>query len=668
MRSSHAVPLPVGLVLAMLLSSACSNGGPPGGNDAGASDAGTKDAGVQSSCGAPWQDADVGAVGVAGSADCLASGVFALQGAGVDIGGTKDAFHFLYQTLSGDGWIAAHVLTIAAGDPGAKAGLVIRDGLGAGARAAEVLVPNDAASPIQLVTRADTGGATTTVDGASATAPYWLMLVRRGDGFRAYQSTDGQGWSAIGGQTVSMGSDVDVGLAFTSHDDTTLATGIVDDVTLGLAGAPECVTSADCDDANPCTDDACSAGACSHTDNTAACANGTCRAGVCQQSGTPPTYPPDGPLSSYTAPSQPKPGYLQSYTDQTFGTKITRVTDAAAFGLSGPVVRHHYSKDEPWNSDDSLIFIMAGNTLLDDATYQIVGHVTASGELRWANTKPLVMWNVDINAKSLNEITVHPGTPYTTTSKTLATFPSFDKLYMGPWEGNVDDDDHYIAMLGETGSTATAIVWDLKANTEVARLVLPHAFADVDWISMSPSGKYVMVMTANAGTDIYDTDLTGYRHLLSSQGHADMGYDVAGTECLLNFQWSNWPVHSRIFCTPLDGSAQTVEFANPLFRDTCQSHLSMRATQRPGWLYVSVNDNCTGNNGIEKDVFSIRLDGSGAVAGNEVAEQWAQTYSSSASYDRLVFGVPNRDGSKVMFASDWGDPSGEIDSYVAEMP
>ncbi len=394
---------------------------------------------------------------------------------------------------------------------------------------------------------------------------------------------------------------------------------------------------------------------------------GGCVGDACGAGGSP-TYPPEGPLSTYPTPSQPKPGYLQSYIDSTFGTKIIRITDRAAFGLSTDVVRHHYSKDNPWNSDDSLIYIPAGKTLLSDATYKIVGHVSMSGDIRWSNTDPLVMWNVDANARALNKITVHPGTPYTTTKQTLTTLASFDALYFGPSEGNQDGQDKYIAMLGKSGTTATGIVWDLQLNKEVSRLQLPQAFDAIDWISISPSGKYVVVMTNADATYIYNRDFTGYRQLTPGRGHADMGYDASGKEVIVHFEWFNWPVHSQIWSTPLDGSPSTLQFGNALFRDTCQSHISMRALGRPGWVYVSVNNNCTGNNGIEKEVFSIPLDGSGAVAGKERANQWAYTYSSCQSYDRLVFGVPNRDGSKVMFASDWGDTSGEIDSYVAEMP
>ena len=51
---------------------------------------------------APWTDQDVGAVGIAGSA-AFGNGNFTVKGAGADIWGNADAFHYVYQPLSGDG-------------------------------------------------------------------------------------------------------------------------------------------------------------------------------------------------------------------------------------------------------------------------------------------------------------------------------------------------------------------------------------------------------------------------------------------------------------------------------------------------------------------------------------------------------------------------------------
>ncbi|MCK5186631.1 MAG: hypothetical protein KAR43_05800, partial [Deltaproteobacteria bacterium] len=54
------------------------------------------------------------------------------------------------------------------------------------------------------------------------------------------------------------------------------------------SASAQCVTDPDCDDSNPCTDDACVASVCEYTNNAASCDDGnacttadTCAAGSC---------------------------------------------------------------------------------------------------------------------------------------------------------------------------------------------------------------------------------------------------------------------------------------------------------------------------------------------------------------------------------------------------
>jgi hypothetical protein len=58
-----------------------------------------------------WVQQDIGAVGVAGSAS-YSNGVFTISGAGPEIYGTADGFHFVYQPMAGNGSIIARVVTV----------------------------------------------------------------------------------------------------------------------------------------------------------------------------------------------------------------------------------------------------------------------------------------------------------------------------------------------------------------------------------------------------------------------------------------------------------------------------------------------------------------------------------------------------------------------------
>jgi len=76
-------------------------------------------------------------VGVPGGPSTINGGTFTVKGAGADITGTADAFHFLFQTMTGDGSITARITSITGGDGTntAKVGVMMRDpgadGLGA---------------------------------------------------------------------------------------------------------------------------------------------------------------------------------------------------------------------------------------------------------------------------------------------------------------------------------------------------------------------------------------------------------------------------------------------------------------------------------------------------------------------------------------------------------
>ena len=76
----------------------------------------------------PWQNADVGSVGLAGST-LTADGMFTVTGSGADIWGTSDAFQYVYQPLNGDGEIIAHVASEQNPDAWSKAGVMFRETL-----------------------------------------------------------------------------------------------------------------------------------------------------------------------------------------------------------------------------------------------------------------------------------------------------------------------------------------------------------------------------------------------------------------------------------------------------------------------------------------------------------------------------------------------------------
>lgn len=178
----------------------------------------------------PWAAADIGSVGLAGSATSD-GGVFSVDGSGADIWGTADALRYVYLPVSGNFTITARVLGVENTDVWAKAGVMIRESLNANSRNAFVAV-----TPGNGVTwqwRSSTGGTTSNANTTGVSAPYWVRIVRSGNTFTGYRSPDGVTWTQQGNaQTLSMATAVYAGLAVTSHNNATLCTATFDSVSL----------------------------------------------------------------------------------------------------------------------------------------------------------------------------------------------------------------------------------------------------------------------------------------------------------------------------------------------------------------------------------------------------------------------------------------------------
>ena len=189
----------------------------------------------------PWIDSDIGSTGIAGSAT-YASGAFTVKGSGADIWNAADAFHFVYQSLNGNGEIVARVASVQNTDPWAKAGVMIRDTTASGARNAFMAVTPG--NGVTFQRRLTTSGASTSTSGAVVTAPYRVRLVRSGNTFTGYASTNGSTWTQVGTDTITMGTTVQVGLAVTAHNNAVSCTSVIDNVTvITPIGVPSSLTA-----------------------------------------------------------------------------------------------------------------------------------------------------------------------------------------------------------------------------------------------------------------------------------------------------------------------------------------------------------------------------------------------------------------------------------------
>ncbi|HEX5398489.1 MAG TPA: hypothetical protein VFY06_05510, partial [Verrucomicrobiae bacterium] len=177
----------------------------------------------------PWQHLDIGSVGQAGNVS-YGSSPFTVAGAGADIWGNADAFHFAYLLATNNCTITARVASAENINVWSKAGVMIRASLNADSANAFIAVtPNNG---VTWQYRTSTGGSSANNNTTGLTAPYWVRLVRSGNSFTAYRSPNGVTWTQQGSPTTitTMPSTVYVGLAVTAHDSSTLCTATFDNV------------------------------------------------------------------------------------------------------------------------------------------------------------------------------------------------------------------------------------------------------------------------------------------------------------------------------------------------------------------------------------------------------------------------------------------------------
>jgi len=190
---------------------------------------GSSGGGGSSSLPSPWATTDIGNVAATGSAT-YSSGTFTVQGSGNDIWNSTDEFRFVYQSLNGDGTITAQVNSLSNTNSWAKSGVMIRESLSGGSKhACTVITPTKG---VAFQRRASTNGGSSNTHKSGHSAPEWVRIERTGNTFKSYHSSNGSSWTQIGSQTISMSSNVYVGLCLTSHNDGTLATASISNVSL----------------------------------------------------------------------------------------------------------------------------------------------------------------------------------------------------------------------------------------------------------------------------------------------------------------------------------------------------------------------------------------------------------------------------------------------------
>ena len=387
----------------------------------------------------------------------------------------------------------------------------------------------------------------------------------------------------------------------------------------------------------------------------------------------------------YRLVPQGAPAVGQTVRDAHFGTHITRVT-------SQPGLRHEYARFDPFNRDQSLIVLAwppAGESRVYRAArppYDAPGNLVRTLDLeepRWDPQDANLIWGL----RDFRIVTVDVATGKTTVVKDFASDPVIGKLIKSEPdlhrvttknEGESSLDKRYwaLALQGSNDDYRLRYIfcWDRQDDRVLGVHRIAAADRNIDWVGMSPLGKWVIIASEFdntgqlIGPQLADRSLTRFHRIDYSGGHADVGLDARGREVLV-MQNSRT---DYIDLLPLDDRTLPILEAGAGYEGTNRTrlvrlhyasdspvgfasgvHISCNA---PGWAVVSTYTEPTqeARNWLDRKIILLRLDPE-----RPAAYYLAHVHNTTGSYWEETQAAMTIDGSRVVWASNWGQDVGK---------
>jgi hypothetical protein len=407
---------------------------------------------------------------------------------------------------------------------------------------------------------------------------------------------------------------------------------------------------------------------------------------------------PGGPVmalvtdyENYPVPAVPRPVLDQPMTDSTFGSVVTRITDPSLSPGSQGII-HEYSRYPVPSADNQFVVtVVIGGPergqwqvrgIRDHAVHNRI-ETDGDPEFSWHPTDPTRLFYRFGN-------TIRMFHTDTGVADTLMVFDGY--LFVGSnEEGRPSDDWHYYAAIGVLPSGQRDIlVADLQTRLIIGRL--SNAGSAIDWVGMSPSGRFVIAMfTDGRGTQIYDRNMVPLGQAMRDFSHSDFAVDVQGDDHLVYIA-STGPQLAELGCpnppngsplvsvrlkdrrkTILLGDCNTADW-KPVITGTFLGwwfdvHFSgIISRSRPGWVlastYTSPPD--APQHPFTREIFLVALDGSGAVERLAHSHAYVGMVNGDRDYFAETHASSSWDGSLVLFASTWGDTGQHYDLYMLE--
>lgn len=382
------------------------------------------------------------------------------------------------------------------------------------------------------------------------------------------------------------------------------------------------------------------------------------------------TDPLSGINPTYPLIPRPVPAVGDTFLDNRFNTVQLRASSVD--GIHG---RHEYSRFDPFNRDRSLVLLDPGdpwrvyrtNSVPYNRPANFVRQISLS-EPRWDPTDPNLVWGVEgfsiktVDAATGQETTVKDFLGDPVLGPIISSNPVY-RITMKD-EGESSRDKRYWAFMLQGDASANyeplhLFTYDRAQDTVTGVYPLPAGQRELDWVGMSVLGNYVVILGYNSAGPIQglaaaDRSFSWIKTVRPSIGHADVGLDMWGREVVVGQNAGN----DYIEMVPLDTSAQVIPVVRLYYDSGPQGlhsgvHISANADSF-ALVSTTIGPSDPEQNWLDRSIILVRLDPS-----HPRAFYLSKLYNTTQEYWEETHGAISNDGSRVVWADNWGQDVGQ---------
>ena len=387
-------------------------------------------------------------------------------------------------------------------------------------------------------------------------------------------------------------------------------------------------------------------------------------------------------LSNRPMPALTRPQPGASYQDPMFGSKITRVTNAAS--IASGVMRNLYSTIQAWNADESKMILWHrgdGHYLYDGNSYELIARLNIAPadieQVYWSQTDPDTFLYVNVavgltvntpngayrlNGKELISYSIE-NQQYTVLKDFNAQCPNGSITAGGDPQMISDDSDVIGLRCGDQGFSYQISNDKITLLAESASFAAPQSF---------PSGNryYHRGQVLDENLEVERSLALGAVNEHSSLGKLGTGEDAyfsvgfnANSSGSCDGAIGSLVVHdaSGSDCSVLVGPATGYPYT------LSGTHISAVANKNPGWAVVSsVGYGIEGDSLLEQELYLANTHEDRRTV-CRIGHHRSSGRRGSIGYFAEPHPVISPSGTRILFNSDWNN-SGQVDAYVLELP